>query len=143
MRTLRKDAENKLANNSEQVDLWIKSLVDIEERLTSQVAMMGMEGLVFSIGKHEVLSAKLGILFNELIERQKSCEEGRDARFASESRKLACNALFMVLRNIAYCHPDLNLTDGFRKLSAGADVFVVEQKAASFSVKVLSVPRAT
>ena len=52
-RLLRKDVEDKLANQSEQVDLWIKILVDITERLTAQIAMMGMEGTLFSSDRHD------------------------------------------------------------------------------------------
>jgi hypothetical protein len=90
---------------------------------------MGMEGPVSSIGGHEVPSAKLGLFFNELIEKLKTHEEGRDALFESKSRTLTRNALFMVLSNLAYRHPELNLADGFRKLPAGADASAAEKKA--------------
>ena len=50
-RTLRKDAEEKLANHSGQVDLWTKSLVDIAKRLAAQTGAMGMEGPVYSASK--------------------------------------------------------------------------------------------
>ena len=81
-----------------------------------------MDGPVFLAGKQEVLSVKLGLFFNELIDKLKVHEEGRAERFATESRKLARNALFMVLSNIACRHPELDLDDGFKKLPAGADV---------------------
>ena len=50
-RTLQKDAEDKQANHSGQVDLWTKSLVDISKRLTAQTVAMGMEGPVYSASK--------------------------------------------------------------------------------------------
>ena len=142
-RILRKDVEDKQANQSKQVNLWIKILVDIVERLTAQVAMMGMEGPIFSVGEHEVPSAKPGLFFNELVEKLKTHEEGRADRFTSESRKLARNAVHMVLRNIAYCHPDHNLANDFRKLPEGAYVFATEEKADPFDDKVLTIPRAS
>jgi hypothetical protein len=104
---------------------------------------MGMEGPVFSVGGHEAPSIKMALFFDGLIGGLKVHEEGRAANFARESRRLARNALFMVLSNIAYRHPDLNLTDGFRKLPVGADVSAAEEKAAPFADKVLSVPRAS
>lgn len=91
---------------------------------------MGMEGPIFSVGEHEVPSVKLGLFFNDLIEKLKIHEGGRGDRFTSESRQLARNALFMVLSNFAYRHPDLDLDDGFRKLPGDADVSVAEEKAA-------------
>ena len=73
---LRKDAEAKLKNQSEQVSLWIKSLIDVTERLAASAVAMGMDGPTFSIIKHEVISAKLGVFFNELIDKLKVHEEG-------------------------------------------------------------------
>ena len=92
--------------------------------------MMGMDGPVYSANEQEVPSFKLGIFINELINKLKVHEEGRAERFATESRRLARNALFMVLSNIACHHPDLNLDDGFRKPPAGADVSAANEKAA-------------
>ena len=102
---------------------------------------MGMEDLAFSANRHEVPSVKLAVFFEGLIEGLKTHEEERAARFASESQKLACNTHFMVLSNIAYRHPDLNLADGFKRLPIGADVSAAEEKAGPFVDKVLTVPR--
>jgi hypothetical protein len=142
-RVLQKDAEDKLANQVQQRDLWIKSLVDIAERLTAQIAMMGMESIAVSVDMHEVPSVKLALFFDGLIEGLRMHEEERAAHFANESRKLARNALFMVLSNIAFRHPDINLADGFRRLPEGADISAVEEKAAPFANNMLSVPRAS
>jgi len=46
-RILRKDTEDKLANQVEQRDLWIKNLVDIAERLSTQIATMDMKSWAF------------------------------------------------------------------------------------------------
>ena len=91
--------------------------------------MMGIDGPAFSVSKKDVPSVKLGLFFNELIDKLKVHEEGRAKRFATESRKLARNALFMVLSNLAWRHPDLDLKDGFRKPPPGADVPAAEEKA--------------
>ena len=58
---LQQDAEDKLKNQSEQVNLWIKSLIDIVERLAAQAVVMGMDGSTFLVNKHEVPSAKIGV----------------------------------------------------------------------------------
>ena len=57
----------------------------------------------------------------------------------TESRKLARNTPFMVLSNIAYRHPDLDLDDCFKKPQAGADVVASKEKAASRADRVLRV----
>ena len=63
---LRQDAEDNLKNRVNMSNLWIKILIDIAERLGAQAAVMGMDGPVFSVSKHEVPSVKLGLFFNEL-----------------------------------------------------------------------------
>ena len=64
-------------------------------------------------------------------------------RFATESRKLARDALFMVLSNIACRHPDLDLDDGFRIPPVGADIASTKEKVASRVARVLHVPKAS
>ena len=103
-------------------NLWIKSLIDIAERLGTQAAAMVMDDPIFLASKQEVSSVMLGLFFNDLTDKLKVHEEGRAERFASESRKLARNALFMVLSNIACRHSDLDLVDGFKKPPVGADI---------------------
>ena len=104
---------------------------------------MGMDGPTFSVNRHEVPSVKLGVFFNELINKLKVHEEGRAKRFVTESRKLAHDALLMVLSNIACRHPDLDLDDGFRKPPAGANVSATKEKAAPLAAMVLRVPTAS
>ena len=120
-------------------NLWIKSMVDVAERLGAQAAAMGMDGPVYSASEQEVPSVKLGLFFNELIDKLKVHEEGRAERFATESRKLARNALFMVLSNIACSHPEHDLGDGFKKPPAGADVAAAEKKSTPLPDRVLCV----
>nr|XP_020166580.1 uncharacterized protein LOC109731614 [Aegilops tauschii subsp. strangulata] len=136
---LRQYAEDRLKNRVDMINLWIKSLVDVAERLGAQDAVMGMDGLVYSASEQEVPSVMLGIFFNELIENLKMHEEGRGERFVTESRRLARNALFMVLSNIACRHPELDLDDGFRKLLVGADVAATEHKVDPCADRVLRV----
>nr|XP_020166368.1 myosin heavy chain, striated muscle-like [Aegilops tauschii subsp. strangulata] len=136
---LRQDAEDKVKNQVDMSNLWIKSLVDVAERLGAQAVVMGMDGPVYSASEQEVPSVKLGIFFNDLIDKLKVQEEGRGRRFATESRRLARNALFMVLSNIACRHPELDLDDGFRKPPVGADVAAAEHKAAPRADRVLRV----
>ena len=100
---------------------------------------MGMDGPVFLLSQHEVPSAKLGVFFNELIKKLGSHEAGRAQRFATKSLKLARNALFMVLSNIACCHPDLDLNDGFKKPPVGANFAAAKKNAASRADRVLRV----
>ena len=66
-------------------------------------------------------------------------EDDRAACFANESQKLARDALFLVLSNLAFHHPDLNLADGFKKLPPGADTSASTEKATHLADKVLSV----
>jgi hypothetical protein len=45
----------------------------------------------------------------------------------------------MVLSNIAYRHPDLDLADSFRRLPEGADTSAGAEKAAPYADKVLAI----
>ena len=114
-------------------------MIDIAECLSAQAAAMGMDGPVYSASEQEVPSVKLGIFFNELINKLKVHEEWRAERFAIESRKLARDALFMVLSNIACHHLELGLDDGFKKPPPGADVAAAEEKAPPRADRVLCV----
>ena len=100
---------------------------------------MGMDGPVYSASGYEVPSVKLGTFFNELVDKLKVHEQGRAKHFATESRKLACNALFMVLSNISCRHPDLYLEDGSKKPPTGADVAAAKEKEAPRADRVLHV----
>ncbi|KAM3256395.1 hypothetical protein ACQJBY_049087 [Aegilops geniculata] len=133
---LRQDAKDMLKNRVGMSNLWIKSLIDVAECLGAQAVAMGMDGPVYSASEQEVPSVKLGIFFNELIDKLKVHEDGRAERFATESRRLARNALFMVLCNIACRHPELDLDDGFRKPPVGVDDVAAEQKATPRAVRV-------
>ena len=100
-----------------------------------------MKSWAFSVGKHEVPSVKLTLFFEGLIDGLKMYEDDRAADFANESRKLARDALFLVLSNLAFFHPDLDQSDGFKKRPSGADTFVVAKKVGPLTDRVLSVPR--
>ena len=100
-KTLQKDAEDKLENQIQQRDLWIKNLVDIAEHLTAQIATANMKSWAFSVKEHEVPSVKLTLFFEGLIEGLKMYDDDWAACFADESRKLTRDALFVVLRNLA------------------------------------------
>ena len=50
--------EDKLQNQVEQRNLWIKSLVDITEPLTAQISKMDMKSWAFSVNNHEVATMK-------------------------------------------------------------------------------------
>nr|XP_020171155.1 autophagy-related protein 11-like [Aegilops tauschii subsp. strangulata] len=136
---LRQDAEDRLKHQVALSNLWIKILIDMAERLGAQAAVMGMDGPVFSVSKQEVPSVKLGLFFNGMIEKLKVPEEVRAERFATETRKHARHALFMVLSNIACRHPELDLDDGFKKLLAGADITAAKEKVAPRANRVLHV----
>ena len=134
---LQQDAEDRLKNQIDMSNLWIKSLIDVAERRGAQAAAMGMDGPVYSASEREVPCVKLGIFFDELLNNLKVHEEGRPVRFATESRRLARDALFMVLSNITRRHPELDLGDGFKKPPAGADVATAEKKAAPLADRVV------
>ena len=114
-------------------------MIDIAERLSAQAVAMGVGGPVYSASEREVPSVKPGIFFNELIDKLKLHEEGRVECFATESRRLTRDALFMVLCNIACRHPVLDLDDGFKKPPTAADVVAAKEKAASRADRVLGV----
>ena len=120
-------------------NLWVKRLIDITERLSTQAVAMGMDDPVYSASEQEVPSVKLGIFFNELIDKLKLHEEGRAERFATESGRLARETLLMVLSNIVCRHLNLDLDDGFKKPPVGADITSSKEKAAPRADRVLHV----
>lgn len=89
-------------------------MIDIAKRLTTQLASMTLKRWAYSVSQHEVPIIKLTLFFEGLMSGSKTYEDDRAACFADESRKLARDALFMVLRNLDFFHQSSTSLTGLR-----------------------------
>ena len=94
------DAEEKFIQLKNSLGLWTDKLVDVTERLTVQLATMGMKSWGFSISQKEATSVRLTLFFEGLIDVLDGYHKERAAKFAAESRKLLHDVLFKVLVKI-------------------------------------------
>lgn len=72
-------------------------MVDIAQRLTTQLKAMALGNLEFYEDPNVATSAKLTAFFEELVGEPKKFELERGAAFARESRKFAADALDGIL----------------------------------------------
>jgi hypothetical protein len=135
------DVENRFNQLQENLSLWTNGLVNIAERITSQIAVMDMRSWGFTINDKEATSVRLTKFVEGLIDALKTYHEDRSASFADESQKFMHNVLYKVLLKLAHRHPNLDLFGIFRKLPQNTDITAVDKIAAPLADKVLQVPR--
>ena len=102
---------------------------------------MNMKSWTFSVNEHEAPSVKLTHLFEGLIDGLKTYEDDRSACFASDPWKFSWDAIFTFLLNFVQHHPDVDLFDAFKKLSAGTHTSAAAKIVATLADKVLRVPK--
>lgn len=128
------DAEEKfLQLNS--LALWTDKLVDVAERLTVQLATMGMKNWGFSVSQKEATSVRLTLFFEGLIDVLDAYHKERAAKFAAESRKLLHDVLFKVLVKITCRNPGIDLSKAFTSLPAGTDTSEAEKLVAPIATR--------
>ena len=124
------DAEEKFVQLRNSLALWTDRLVDVAERLTVQLATMGMKSWGFSVSPREATSARLTLFFEGLIGALDVYHKERAAKFAAESRKLLHDVLFKVLVKITCRNPGIDLSKAFTSLPAGTDTSEAEKLVA-------------
>jgi hypothetical protein len=135
------DAEEKFNQLKSSLSLWTGRLTDIAERLTVQLAAMGMKSWGFSVNKNEAKSDRLMMFFEGLIDALKAHHQESATLLANESRKLACDMLFKVLVKLVHRNPGIDISKAFMSLPKGTDTSAVEALVAPIANSVGQVSR--
>jgi septal ring factor EnvC (AmiA/AmiB activator) len=123
------------------VTIWTERLVDATERLTAQLASMGLSNFRYSFEDRISSSARLTMFFESILEALKLLQSTRATQLANETRKLCRVVLRKVLIKVAYNNPGIDLTNVLGHLPKDADVKALEELVAPILEKVDSIKR--
>jgi hypothetical protein len=110
------------------VKIWTERLIDVAERLTMQLSIMGMPNFRFSHDRGISESAGLTMFFEVVLEALNLLQSNRATQLANESHKLCQGILLKVLTKVAYRNLGLDL--GQDSLLADADRRALEELVA-------------
>ena len=110
------------------VKIWTERLVDVSEKLTTQLSTMGLANIRFSHDDGITESARVTMFFEAVLDALKLLHDGRVTHLANESRKLCRGALLKVLTKVAYRNPSIDLNQD--SLRADVDRRALEELVA-------------
>ena len=125
---LRSDDAANHGDYVKSVNLWINCLVDVAERLTAQLATMGMPKFRYSSEAGGSPNARLTLFFEGVLEALEQLRSNRAASLANEARRLCRGALTKVLTKVAYWNPNLDFDAALESLPEGVDLAALEER---------------
>jgi len=150
-RTLIKDLQNEqellksaaAAHNDHVsgVQIWTEKLVDIAEKLATQLSTMGLQGFRYSFDDRVSTSAKLTMFFDRVLEALEQLHSDRTTHLANESCKLCRAVLRKVLVKVVHKNPGINLSNILDRLPKDVDVKALEELIAPTVDRVSQVKR--
>ena len=112
----------------EGMKLWTNHLVDVAEKITTQLTAMGMPNFRFSHEARVVESARLSEFFERFLAALKLLQSTRAAYLAEESRQLCRDALIKVLTKVAHWNPNIDFAQALDSLPEGVDRQALEER---------------
>ena len=109
------------------VNLWISRLVNVAERLTTQLAAMGMPNFRYSPEVNISPNARLTLLFEGVLEALEQLHSNRASHLANEARKLCRGALTKVLTKVAFWNPSVDFANALESLPEDVDLAALEE----------------
>ena len=110
------------------VNLWISRLIDVAEKLTAQLAVMGMPDVRFSQEANTSPNARLTLFFERVLDALEQLRSNRAAYLANEARRLCRGALTKVLTKVAFRNPSIDFANALESLPEDADLTALEER---------------
>jgi len=135
---------NDAANQEDYVkgeNLWISRLVGVAERLTTQLAAMGMPNFKYSPEVNVSPNARLTLFFEGVLEALEQLCSNRATSLANEARKLCRGALTKVLTKVAYWNPNVNFVDKLESMLEDVYLAALEERIEPIIIHVDGVRR--
>ena len=110
------------------VNLWISRLIDVGERLTTQLAVMGMPNFRYSPEANISPNARLTLFFEGVLEALEQLHSNRAAYLANEAWRLCRGALTKVLTKVAFWKTSVDFGNALESLPEDADLTVLEER---------------
>ena len=101
-RQLRRNDATEHKEYAEGVNLWISRLADVADRITTQLATMGMPKVRYAPKPNVSPHAALTLFFEGILEALEQFCSNRATYLANESRRLCRGALTKVLTKVAF-----------------------------------------
>nr|XP_020197718.1 uncharacterized protein LOC109783531 [Aegilops tauschii subsp. strangulata] len=108
------------------IAIWTECLIDVVERLTTKLSIMGMSSFKLSHDERVTHSSRVIMFFEAVVDALKLLHSSRATQLAKESRKLCRGVLLKVLTKVAYKNPGLNLTNVLDSLPEDANCSALE-----------------
>ena len=118
-------SHNKLV---ESMKLWTSHLVDVAEKITTQLTAMGMPIFRFSHETCVAESARLSEFFERVLDALKLLQSTRVAYLAEESWQLCWDALIKVLTKVAHWNPSVDFAQALDSLLEDIDHQALEER---------------
>ena len=127
-RQLKKDDAAAHKDYVDSVNLWTGRLIDVAERLTTQLAVMGMPNFRYSQEANISPNARLTLFFEGVLEALEQLHSSRASYLANEARKLCRGALTKVLTKVAFWNPSVDFANALESLPEDADLEALEER---------------
>ena len=127
-RQLRKDDAAAHKDYVDIIKLWTGRLIDVAERLTTQLAVMDMPNFRYSQEANISPSARLTLFFEGVLEALEQLHSNRAAYLANEAWRLCRGALTKVLTKVAFWNPSVDFADALESLAEDADLTALEER---------------
>nr|XP_020188330.1 uncharacterized protein LOC109774021 [Aegilops tauschii subsp. strangulata] len=118
------------ASHNDYVDrtLWTSRLIEVAERLTTQLAVMGMPDIRYSQEANISPSARLTLFFERVLDALEQLRSSRATYLANEARKLCRGALTKVLTKVAFWNPSVDFANALESLPEDAELKALEER---------------
>src|SRR3989337_3430407 len=120
-KSLLKSATAAQADYEKGVTIWPERLIDIAERLTAQLASMGLPSFKYSSEDRASPSARLTMFFESTLDALQLLQSTRATQLAHETRQLCRAVLRKVLIKVAHSNPGIDLSGALGHLPKDAD----------------------
>ena len=112
----------------EGVNRWIGHLEDVADRITAQLATMGMPSVRYAPERSGTTNAKLTLFFECVLGAPEQLHANRAASLADEARRLCQGAMTKVLTKVAHWYPDLDFDAALESLPEGTDLAPLRER---------------
>ena len=109
-------------------DRWVGHLENVADRITMQLATMGMPNVRYTPERNMSPNAKLTLFFEGVFGALEHLHSNQAASLADEARMLCRGAVTKVLTKVAYWYPDLNFDAALESLPEDTDLAPLRQR---------------
>ena len=107
---------------------WIGSLKDVANRITTQLATMGMPNVRYAPERSGTPNAKLTLFFEGVLGALEQLHSNRATSLADEARRLCRGAMTKVLTKVAHWNPNLDFDVALESFPEDADLAVLKER---------------